>query len=320
MKNRSTFLPLVLAISLPISTLSYGMNAAQGAQQNQTPDIMGTIRSVVDWLRNNPVPTSIGGGIAAFALYKLFASKKVTKQQAPKKKSPASAPQNAKLQQSIEQLVQHAARAGELFQANQLPPAYLYGKYCAMAKRSGFAGLPAELRKALANATLAYDLAFTGYDLQTKTKIGLQPAIQKAALQLQQAIQQALAHAGYREPQAKSSSSSMGQQGQEAQFGMGGLVQMFLNQFKANPMATISLILSTGYNLLAQLNGWWPHNDTRNQNNAGPAPAAQQSNPQPAAPEQPQQGQAQPAPQQQMPENNTHPAPNPNDLPGLGVD
>ncbi len=275
-KTEINFMKKILSLILAVSVLLGSATQCMNVPGMQMPDITGMISQAVNWISENKGKClAVGGLLGATVLYKLMNRK--TKKYAPKaqpsnKRAQAEQhPQAAQIRQSIATLMEHAMQAGQLFQAKQLPRAYVYGKYCEIAKRGGFDALPQVLRKELANATLAFDLAFAGYDVQTKTQIGLQEALQKSSTRLENALRQAIAITGPQQEEPQAQSTGKAPQGQNQSF-LGGIAQAFINQFKANPIATIGLILSSGYSLLAQIKGWWPH--------APKAPAAQ-PNPQP---------------------------------------
>lgn len=270
MKNSSIIARLVLVAALPLASSSFAMNP--GAQAAQ-PDIVTMVRNVVDLIKRNPLPSALIGGVAALIAYRLATMKSGATTKS-KNGTRTKKSQEPRLQQGIAYLAQHAAQAVQLYQAGKLPRAYLHGKYCEIAQQAGFDALPQAERIALLHAVVALDLAFTGYDYTQKKMVGVQAAFATASAQFNTVVQQLMANSGAnphepsldhaRDRQAKSVSSAGG---------ANGLFQAFMDQFRANPMATIGLILTSGYSLLAQYNGWPPY---------GPNPAPQQPAPEPA--------------------------------------
>lgn len=267
MKYSSKIARLVLVVSLPLASSGFAMNAGApagqaGQQPGVQPNIMGMVMNVVDLIKRNPVPSALIGGVAALVAYRLATMKPGKKTG---RKSAASKSSHAQpgLQEGLGYLAQHAAQAVELYQAGKLPRAYLHGKYCEVAGQIGIDTLPQAERIGLLKAVVAFDLAFTGFDYTQKKMVGVQAAYTTAATQLNAVMQQLMAKYGAnpREPQAKTVSPAGS---------VSSLGQMFMDQFKANPMATIGLILSSGYSLLAQYNGWPPYGPTPT---PAPAPA-----------------------------------------------
>lgn len=262
MKNYVTFARLVLVIALPLASSGFAMNQQQPAQAQ--PDTMTMIKNVWGLIKQHPVISALVGGGAALAAYKF-----ATMNSGIPKKGKGRAPQNGKrvgaqngVAQGLEFIMNHVGQAVQLHQEGKMPRAYVYKKYCEIARQSGIDALPQAERMALARAVIGFDVAFSGQDYESKRVVGLQAAVQGAYGRLAQVVQQL--HAKYGEPRAKST-----QPGNQAQAGGNGIIQGLLDQVRANPIATLGLILSSGYSLLAQFNGWPPYGP------AQPAPMPQ---------------------------------------------
>lgn len=272
MKFKSTVLALVLVVSLPFASSSFAMQA----NQEPAPNIMGMFTNVIDFMKRHEALSWFAGGLAAFVAYEIMThtsgKKPVRKKNVPNSGRPAASA-NPKIQQGVAFLVQHAQQAAQLFQEGKLPTAYLYGKYCQIAKQVGFDTLPHAQQETLKSAVLGYDFAFKGYDSVAKKKVGLEAAFQKAATRLDAVLRQLVAQQGgaqtpadnRSEPRAKSTNPAT------------GIFQALMDQFKANPIQIIGLILSSGYGLLAQFYGWPPYAPV-----APKAAPATQPNPAPA--------------------------------------
>jgi hypothetical protein len=275
MKNNSTFARLILVIALPLACSSFAMNQqqpaspfAQASEDRQAqPDTMTMIKNVWGLIQQHPVISALVGGGAALVAYKLATMKSGTakrdKRQVPQHGMRAGA--HNRVAQGLEFIMNHVQQAVQLYQEDKMPPAYLYKKYCEIAQQSGIDALPQAERMALARAVIGFDVAFSGQDYESKRVVGLQAAVQGAYGRLAQVVQQLLAK--YGEPRAKAT-----QPGNQAQAAGNSIIQGLMDQIRANPIATLGLILSSGYSLLAQFNGWPPY---------GPAQPAQPT-PQPA--------------------------------------
>ncbi len=261
MKYSSKIARLVLLVSLPVASSSFAMKADIPANQAGQPNIIAMVMNVVNLIKRNPVPSALIGGVAALVAYRL-ASMKLDKKIGRESGVSKASRSQAGLQEGLAYLAQHAAQAVQLYQAGKLPRAYLHGKYCEVAQPAGIDALPQAERIALLNAVVAFDLAFTGFDYAAKKMVGVQAAYTTAATQLNAVMQQLMAQYGADSRQAKSVSPAGAAT---------SLMQMFMEQFKANPMATVGLILSSGYSLLAQYNGWPPYGPAPT---PAPAPAA----------------------------------------------
>jgi len=258
-----------------MASCSFGMNQPQPQAQ---PDVMTMLKNVWGLIKEHPYITAALGGGAAFAAYKVatlnLATAKKRKPFAPKgAHQPAS---NMQLVQGLAFIMQHAQKALELYQEGKMPRAYLHGKYCEIAKQLGFNAMPQAERMSLFNAIVGFDTAFAGYNFQTKQKVGLQVAVPAAIQHLQEVVQQL--HAKYKTPNAGEHRVQSTQPAVKAEnSGVNGIVQMFMQKLRENPISTIGLILSSGYSLLAQFNGWPPYGPT-------PVPTQPQAAPTPAAP------------------------------------
>lgn len=253
MKRNLLSARILLILSLPLATTSFAMNPQpQAAPQ---PDVMNMLRNVWGLIQQHPIKSALIGGGAALLGYKLFTSKfgkqgKGNKNRMQQNQGQAGA--NQHVIQGLAYIMQHAQQALQLYQAGNMPRAYLYGKYCEIAEQTGLDALPQQERMNLFRAVLGFDVAFSGKDYESKRVVGLQAAVQAAAMRLQQVVQQL--HAKYgdenNEPRVK-----MTQQGKSEGISM---VSALMDQVKANPISTLMAILSSGYSLLAQFNGWPP--------------------------------------------------------------
>jgi hypothetical protein len=262
MKNNVIFARLLLVISLPLASSSFAMNQQQPAppfakaseDRQAQPDTMTMIRNVWGLIKQHPVISAVLGGGAALAAYKF-----ATMKSGNLKKGKRHAPQNGKragaqngVAQGLEFIMNQVQQAVQLYQEGKMPQAYLYKKYCEIARQSGIDALPQVERMALARAVIGFDVAFSGQDYESKRDVGIQAAVQGAYGRLAQVVQQLLAK--YGEPRVKSA-----QPGNQAQAGGNSMIQGLMDQIRANPIPTLGLILSSGYSLLAQFNGWPPY-------------------------------------------------------------
>lgn len=271
MKNNLIFARLVLVIALPLASSSFAMNQQQ--QPVAQPDTITMIKNVWGLMKQHPVITALVGGGVALAAYKFAAMKSGNRKKGKRQTSQNAQQAGAQngMAQGLGFIMHHVRQAVQLYEEGKMPRAYLYTKYCEIARQSGIDALPQAERMALAKAVVGFDVAFSGQDYESKRVVGLQAAVQGAYGRLAQVVQQLLAK--YGEPRAKST-----QPGNQAQAGGNSIIQGLMDQIRTNPIATLGLIFSSGYSLLAQFNGWPPYGP---QQPAQPAPAPQPG-PQPA--------------------------------------